>query len=388
MELKKETKKNQVVLTMVFDKKEWEDATELAYKKNAGKYKLAGFRAGKAPRKMIEQQYGEGIFMDDAVQELFSSNFDKDIKLIDYPHLDFDFTKEGGIKLVATCDIEPEVKLGKYKGLEIKKTEVKVAEKDVEEYLKRMQSTRAKQISADKDYKLANGDIAVIDFKGSVNGEYFEGGEAKNHQLEIGSHSFIDNFEEQLIGLTIGQEKDIMVTFPKEYHAENLKGQKAKFEIKVNNILKKELPEINDVFAKEISEFETLKDLKSDLKKKMTEQATKQAEFADEEKLFNAIADAAEVEIPDVMIQRHLDEMMNDMAQKLSMQGATIEMYAQYMNTTVEKMREEQKEIAKKQVKLRLVIDAIIQKEKLLDKDRHKQFENLTIFLKRENKIC
>ena len=388
MEKKIERKKNQATVTMTFGQTEWQDAIEKAYKKNASKYKLPGFRAGKAPRKMIEQQYGEGIFMQDAIQDLFAANFDDGLRLIDYPQIDFDLTKDGGVKIIAQCALEPEVTLGQYTDLEIKKTAVKVGDKDVDEYLERMRQTRAKQVAAPKDYKLQKGDIAVIDFKGSTNGEYFEGGSAENYELEIGSHSFIDNFEDQLVGMVAGEQRNVKVTFPKTYHVAKLQGAPAIFEVRLHNILQKELPALDDQFAKEISEFENLKDLRADLKKKMTEQATKQAEYNDEEKLFEAIAANAKVDIPDKMIHDHAHAMLHDMEHTLAQQGATLEMYAQYLGTTVEKIHDEQHEIAAKQVKMRLVMDAIIEKEKLSDKNRQKQFENLTIFLKRRNKIC
>ena len=386
---KKITKqKNQATVEMTFTKEEWEVANENAYKKNASKYKVAGFRAGKAPRKMVEQQYGAGIFIEDAVQDLFATNFGDELKLIDYPHLDFDFTADGGIKLTAKCDIEPEVTLGQYTGLEIKKTEVKVGDKDVDAYLNRLQATRAKQVAADKEHAVANGDIAVIDFKGSVDGKYFEGGTAQNYELEIGSHSFIDNFEDQLVGMKIGESRDVNVTFPENYHVEDLKKAKAKFEVTLHIIMIKEMPALDDQFAKEVSEFDNIKDFKADILKKLTEQATKQAEYADEEKLFEKIMDNAKVEIPDKMIHDYAHAMIHDMEHKLAAQGATMEMYAQFMGTTVEKIHDEQHEIAAKQVKMRLVMDAIVEKEHLSDKDRQKQFDNLTIFLKGRNKIC
>ena len=386
---KKVTKKNnEATVVMTFDKKEWEAAVDRAYQKNASKYKVAGFRAGKAPRKMIEQQYGAGIFMEDAVQDLFAANFGNDLKLIDYPHLDFDFTADGGIKLTATCELEPKVTLGKYTDLTIKKTAVNVGEKDVKEYLTRLQQSRAKQVAAAKDHKVANGDIAVIDFKGSVDGKYFEGGTASNYELEIGSHSFIDNFEDQLIGMAAGESRDVLVTFPKQYPVADLQNAKAKFEVTLHNILVKELPTLDDQFAKEVSEFDNMKDFQADLLKKMTEQATKRAEYEDEEKLFEAVAANAKVDIPDKMIHDHAHAMIHDMEHQLQSQGATMEAYAQYLGTTVEKIHEEQHELAAKQVKMRLVMDAIIEKEKLSDKDRQKQFDNLTIFLKRRNKIC
>ena len=386
---KKVTKqKNQATVEMTFNKAEWDAAIESAYKKNAGKYKVAGFRAGKAPRKMVEQQYGAGIFIEDAIQDLFAANFGDELKLIDYPHLDFNFTEDGGIKLVAKCDIEPEVTLGKYTGLEIKKTEVKVGTKDVDAYLKRLQETRAKQVAADKEHAVADGDIAVIDFRGSVDGKYFDGGTAKNYELEIGSHSFIDNFEDQLVGMKMGESRDVNVTFPATYHVEDLKNAKAKFEVTLHNIMQKQMPALDDEFAKEVSEFDNMKDFKADILKKLTEQATKQAEYADEEKLFEAIMDNAKVEIPDKMIHDYAHAMIHDMEHKLAAQGASLEMYAQFMGTTVEKIHDEQHQIAAKQVKMRLVMDAIVEKEQLSDKDRQKQFNNLTIFLKGRNKIC
>lgn len=386
---KKTTKqKNQATVVMTFNKEEWENAIESAYKKNAGKYKVAGFRAGKAPRKMVEQQYGAGIFVEDAIQDLFANNFGDELKLIDYPHIDFEFTADGGLKLTAKCDVEPEVTLGQYTGLEIKKTEVKVGDKEVNDYLGRLQATRAKQVAADKEHAVANGDIAVIDFKGSVDGKYFEGGTAKNYELEIGSHSFIDNFEDQLVGMKMGESRDVNVTFPANYHVEDLKNAKAKFEVTLNNIMIKEMPALDDEFAKEVSEFDNMKDFKADILKKLTEQATKQAEYADEEKLFEKIMDNAKVEIPDKMIHDYAHAMIHDMEHKLAAQGASLEMYAQFMGTTVEKIHDEQHEIAAKQVKMRLVMDAIVEKEHLSDKNRQKQFDNLTIFLKRENKIC
>ncbi|MCM1404393.1 MAG: trigger factor [Prevotella sp.] len=380
--------KNQATVVMTFDKNEWEAAIDNAYKKNASKYKVAGFRAGKAPRKMIEQQYGAGVFLEDAIQDLFAANFGDDLKLIDYPHLDFDFTADGGVKLTATCELEPTVTLGKYTGLEIKKTAVNVGAKDVDAYLQRLQQTRAKQVAADKTHALANGDIAVIDFKGSVDGKYFEGGTAQNYELEIGSHSFIDNFEDQLVGMKIGTARDVNVTFPKNYHVAELQNAKAKFEVKLTNIMLKEMPALDDQFAKEVSEFDNLKAFKDDILKKLTDQATKQAEYADEEKLFEAIMDNAKVDIPDKMIHDYAHAMIHDMEHKLAAQGANMELYAQYMGTTVEKIHDEQHQLAAKQVKMRLVMDAIVEKEHLSDKDRQKQFDNLTIFLKGRNKIC
>jgi trigger factor len=393
MEIKAENKNNELILTMVFDKAEWESAVDTAYKKTAGKYKIQGFRNGKAPRKMIEQQYGAGIFTEEAINGLFTKPFEKyldenpKVRLADYPHLDFDFTKDGGIKIIVSCVTEPEVKLGQYTGLEVKKTEMTVGDEEVDKYIERIRESRAKQVAADKGYKIAVGDIAVIDFAGSVDGEYFEGGTAKNYELHIGDGKFIDNFEEQLIGLTIGDQKEVNVKFPDNYGAENLKGKSAKFEVTVNNILKRILPAVDDEFVKEIGEFTNLADFKKDVKKRMQDAANTQSKTADEEKLLAMVADGAAANIPDVMVERHLDEVMGDMEHELSHQGATLEQYAQYMNTTVEQMRQQQKKYAAAQVKVRLVMDAIIDKEGLHDKDRRKQFDKLREFLSKNNKI-
>jgi trigger factor len=393
MEIKTENKKNRIVVEMSFDKKEWDGAVDATYKKNAGKFKVQGFRTGKAPRKIIEQQYGSGIFMQDTIHELFSAELGKfldrnpQIHLADYPHLDFGFNKEGGIKMVAICDTDPEVKLGKYTGLEIDKTEIKIGDKEVDGYIGRIRESRVKQVAADKGYKIADGDIAVIDFAGSVDGGYFEGGTAKNYELIIGSHSFIDNFEEQLVGLQAGAKKDVMVRFPENYGVKELAGKSAKFEVTVKNILRKELPAIDDNFAKEVSEFDNLADYKKDIKKRLTDGAKAQAKMADEEKLFQRIVDGASVEIPDKMVEQHLDSIMEDMESRLKGQGATLEQYAGYMGMTAAEMRAKQKPAAQTQVKMRLVIDAIVDKEGLHDKNRQKQFEKAREFLTKNNKM-
>jgi trigger factor len=393
VEIKSENKKNQVILEMTFGKKEWNDGVDIAYKKNAGKYTVQGFRKGKAPRKMYEAQYGAGVFYEDAIHELFADNFskyldeNKEVKLIDYPHLNPEFQKDGGIKLIITCDVEPEIKLGKYTGIEIKKTEINVGDKDVENYIAKMAEARAKQVAADKDYKLIKGDIAVIDFAGSVNGEYFEGGTAKNYELAIGSGSFIDNFEEQLIGLKIGDKKDVKVKFPDNYQTENLKGKPAKFEVTINNILRKELPEIDDEFAKEVSDFNTLKEYKDDIMKTLTANAEKQAKFKDEDKLFAVIADNATVDVPDIMVERNLDDFFNDLEQRLSRQGLTLDTYAGYYGTTAAEMRKKKWDSAKRAAKTRLVLNAIVDKEKLHTKKPEEQSAKIQEFLQKNNKF-
>jgi trigger factor len=393
MQIKTENEKSRIIVKMSFDKAEWDKAVNEVYKKNGEKYKVKGFRSGKVPRKIIEQQYGAEVFVEDAVHKLFTETFEKylsdnpKIHIADYPHLDFGMSDDGGINMVATCDTDPKVTLGAYTGLEIKKNEIKISETDIDEYIAHIRESRAKQIAADKDYKIADGDLAVIDFAGSIDGKYFDGGTAKNFELEIGSHSFVDNFEEQLIGHKIGDSKDVKVKFPEDYRAKEYAGKQAKFEVTINNILRKELPAIDDNFAKEVSEFDNLSDYKSDIKKQMTEKADAQSKLINEDKLFDKVSENAKVEVPDKMVEQQCEVLMEELEHSLSHQGATLEMYAKYLNKTPEQLREDSKAAAYKQVKMRLVVDAIVDKENLYDKDRPNQFKKVQEFLSKNNKF-
>ena len=282
-------------MEFTFGKTEYDRALEAAYNANAAKYSVQGFRKGKASRAIIEKNYGD-VFSEPAVNELFSGAYfdiltaDKDIRPIDRPNVDIK-KKDGGVVITATIDVEPKFTLGKYTGLEVKRAEIKVTDKDVDEYLTRVAQSRARQLSAAKDYKIQNGDIAVIDFVGSVNGKEFEGGAAKKHELEIGSHSFIDTFEEQLVGKKIGDKPDVTVTFPKDYHAKELAGAKAVFKVDIRNVLIKELPAIDDTLAKEASEFSTLAEFRADIKTRLEKQAASECAHIDENNLFKTVTD-------------------------------------------------------------------------------------------------
>lgn len=355
-------------LKLELDAKEWEALVEESYNKNKGKYKVEGFRAGKAPRKMIEKMYGPHIFFEDAIVEGFNKHYeeiltnDKTIDPIDSPELSVEKLDDTGITIVAEIPVRPEVKLGLYTGLNISVAPKEITDKDVEEELKRVQLQNTRLV--EKDGAIENGDVANIDFKGSVNGDYFEGGSAEGFDLEIGSHSFIDNFEDQLIGLKAGETKDVLVKFPADYQAENLAGKDAKFEVKVNAVKRKELPEINDALASDVSEFETLDEYKKHIKEHLGEHAKEDAKVQTENKIIDEIVKTMECDVPEIMIKRELDAIMQDMEYRLMYQGANLEAYAKYLNTTVDKLREERRADAEKSVKIRLALQEILKNEK------------------------
>ncbi|MBQ7351647.1 MAG: trigger factor [Clostridia bacterium] len=387
-EVKKLENKN-IQITMDIDHEEWESLVDNSYNKNKGKYKLEGFRAGKAPRKMIEKAYGTEVFFEDAISEGFNKHYmeilDKEPQIdpIDSPELRVTKLDATGITIVAEIPVKPEVKLGKYTGLKVNVQPKEITDADVEEELKRVQIQNTRLV--DKDGEVASGDVANIDFKGSVNGEYFEGGSAEGFDLEIGSHSFIDNFEDQLIGLKAGDTKDVLVKFPENYQAENLAGKDAKFECKVNAVKTKVLPEINDELASNVSEFETLAEYKEHIKEHLAEHAKEDAKIKTENEILDKIINGMTVEIPEIMLTRELDAMMQDMEYRLMYQGATLEQYASYVGKTVEQIREERKAEAVKSVKIRLALQVILKNEKIevLEKDVDEYIENIT---KRMNK--
>lgn len=380
--LKKLENKN-MELTLELDAKEWEAFVEESYNKNKGKYKVEGFRAGKAPRKMIEKAYGFEVFFSDAVADGFNKVYieildtDKSFTPIDGPEIRVDKFDENGITIVAEIPVMPEVKLGKYTGLKVNVKPEEVTDKDVELELKRVQNQNTRLV--EKDGTIENGDVANIDFKGSIDGEYFEGGTAEGYDLEIGSHSFIDTFEDQLVGLKTGDTKDVMVKFPENYGAENLAGKPAKFEVKVNAVKVKELPEINDEFASNVSEFETLDEYKKHIKEHLGEHAKEDAKIKTQNEIINKIVEGVECDVPELLAKRELDALMQDMEYRLMYQGASLEAYAEYIGKTVDEIREERKEDAVKSVKIRLALQEILNAEKIdvTDKDIDKYVENI-----------
>jgi len=366
MEIKKE--KGLVKFELTFDKQTWEAELDKAYKKDAGKYKVQGFRAGKAPRGVIEKNYGTDTFVTPALQELMSRGYgeildsDPSIKPVDYPTIDYKLDDKG-ITITGSVPVEPEVKLGKYTGHKVTKPEVKVTDADIDKYLTDMQENRARQVEAKADHKAKMGDVAVIDFVGYVEGAEFSGGKAENYELELGSNSFIDTFEKQLEGLKKGDKKDVIVTFPKTYHVSDLAGKEAKFEVTISKIMVKEMPKLDDAFAKESSEFDTMAKWREGIKKDIAEQMQKGAEANAENELVKAVVESTKIDVPPVMVERQIDAMVRDIQMRMMHSGLDMNMYLQYAQTTMEKMREDMKEQATVSVKTRLVFDAIIAKE-------------------------
>ncbi len=366
----KTLKDKKVEIEISLDAKEWESAIEDAYKKTKGRYNIHGFRKGSAPRKVIEKTYGPTIFFEDAIDGCFYRYYfevlqkEKSLEPIDAPALAIKSIDENGITIVATIENKPEVTLGDYKGLTIEKKVEKVTEKEIKAELDRMVASRARFIEV-TDRAVEKGDIATIDFSGSVDGVKFEGGTATDYDLEIGSHSFIDNFEDQIVGMKVGDRKDVNVTFPNNYHVDELKGKPSVFDVTVKVIKTKQLPELNDEFASEVSEFENLADLKADIKKKLTESAEHEAHHKQEADLIEAVTNNAKVDIPEVLVEHQVEDFIRDFEYRLGYQGLKLEDYLKYLGQTIEELKESRREDAKKTVKTRLVLEAIVKAENI-----------------------
>lgn len=345
-------------------------ALNKAYNKNKKNFNIPGFRKGKVPMAMVKKHYGVEVLFEDAINTVVSETYptlieENNLKPIDYPKIDVVEIGEGK-DLVYTAEVTlyPEIELGEYKGLDIKRKEVKVEDVEVEGQLKNMQQQNAR-VEVKEEGNVENGDIAVIDFKGFVDGVAFEGGEAKDYALEIGSGSFIDNFEDQLVGMATGEKKEIKVNFPENYGKEDLNGKEATFEVTVNQIKVKEMPALDDEFAKEVSEFETLDELKADITKKIeeTKKASVEREFEDE--LVTAVIENSKMDIPEIMVEKEIDMMVRDLENRLRQQGLSLEQYMQFTGNTEDKMRSYMKENADKKVKADLVLEAIAKAENI-----------------------
>lgn len=322
--MKKE--QNEVTLKITVGKDEFKKANDKAYDKLRGRFNVAGFRKGKAPKKLIEAQYGKGVFFDEAINIVFPEAYSKaieDLKLdpVDRPELDVEeIGEDKDLVLIAKVTVKPEVKLGEYKGIEVNKIEYTVKEEDVDAKIEEMRNQNSRLVNVE-DRAVANDDTAVIDFEGFVDGEAFDGGKGENHSLVIGSGSFIPGFEEQLVGTNVGDEVKVNVTFPAEYHAENLAGKEAVFVVNVKEIKIKEMPELDDEFAKDVSEFDTLEELKNDTKVKLEEAAKKNEEAELRNKAVEKAAEVAEIDIPEAMVDSQVNNMLKDFDQQLQMQG-------------------------------------------------------------------
>ena len=361
--------KSQVAVTVEVTAEEFEAAVQKAYLKMRNKISVPGFRPGKAPRKMIEKLYGEGVFYSDAVdaalpeaytQAIGSSGLD----VVGYPEFEIvdDQIGKDGFTFKATVAVYPEVKLGKYKGVSAPKEEVKVTADDVKERLEQMAERESRLVSVDR--KVKKGDTAVIDFEGFDNGVAFEGGKGENHELEIGSGSFVPGFEDQLIGMKAGEEKDIDITFPENY-APDLAGKQVVFHVKVNEVKEKQVPALDDEFAKDVSEFETLKELKDDIKAKIAAEREQSVKIAFENALLEKVAGDIEADIPDAMIDEQCRRFLEEFKQRLQAQGIPYDQYCKMTNMDETKFMEDGKEPATRQVKMDLAIAAIIKAESL-----------------------
>ena len=366
--------KNEVKLSFEIEAEKFDEAMKKVYSKTAKYFTIPGFRKGKAPMNIVEKHYGSEIFYEDTFNELVPDIYDNAIKennieAVSKPAIDISQMEKGkNLIFTAVVQIKPEVTLGKYKGIELKKIEYTVSDKDVEHELGHMAEHNARLVSIE-DRPVENGDTTVIDFEGSIDGVPFEGGKAEKHELEIGSGTFIPGFEDQVIGMKLEEEKDITVTFPEDYFSKELAGKPAVFKVKLHEIKKKELPEIDDEFAKDVSEFETLEELKKDIKDKMQKENEEKAKYETEDLAIKTVCDDVKVEIPSGMIETEIDNMVKDVEQRLQYQGLTLQQYYSLSGKTETIVRDEMKEQAEKSVKSRLVLEAVIKAENLKVED-------------------
>ena len=373
--------KSRVALTIETSAEEFEAAVNKAYLKMRGKINVPGFRVGKAPRKIIEKMYGEEVFYEEAVNIILPDAYEDAIKeqkldVVGYPEVELESCTKDGVVFKCTVAVYPEVKLGQYKGLEAPKAEVKVAAADVNARLKEMADRNSRLVSVERAVK--KGDTADIDFEGFDNGVAFDGGKGENFDLEIGSGSFVPGFEEQLIGMKAGEEKDIDITFPENY-APELAGKPVVFHVKVNEVKVKEVPAVDDEFAKDVSEFDTLKELKADIKKKMTAERTEAAQRAFEDVLMAKVAEGVEAEIPHEMVELQAERMMEQFKQQLAAQGIPFDQYLKMTGTTEADFRKQADGPAAEQVKMDLAVEAIIKAEGLeaTDEDVENELKNV-----------
>ncbi len=368
------SEKNMAKLTIEVAAEEFEKAIEAAYQKNKSKISVPGFRKGKVPRQMIERMYGKEVFYEDAANALIPDAYEKALDeceedIVSSPSIDV-VQVEAGKPFIFTAEValKPEVKLGKYKGVEVEKAETSVTDEEVDAEINRERENNARNIDV-TDRAVKDGDITTLDFEGFVDGVPFEGGKGENYPLTIGSGAFIPGFEEQLIGAEIGREVEVNVTFPEDYQAEELKGKAAVFKCTVREIKEKELPALDDEFASEVSEFETLAEYKADVKGKLEERKAKEAKDAREAAVIEAIVKDSDMEIPEAMLATQQRQMVDEFAQRIQMQGLSIDQYYQFTGSSYEQMIEQVKPQAEKRIKSRLVLEAVVAAENIVATD-------------------
>ncbi len=361
---------NEVKLEITIEAEKFDEAMKKVYFKSAKYFNIPGFRKGKAPMNIVEKYYGKEIFYEDAFNEVVPEEFeqalkDNNIEAVSRPDIDIKQIGKGqDLIFTAVVQTKPEAELGKYKGIEIKKIEYNVTDHDIEHELGHMQEKNSRLVSID-DRPVENGDITVIDFEGSVDGVPFDGGKAEGHELEIGSGAFIPGFEDQIVGMKIDEEKDINVKFPEEYFSKDLAGKDAVFKVKLHEIKKKELPKLDDEFAKDVSEFDTLKELKDSIKEKLETQNNERAKYETQDAVIKAVSENTKLDIPSGMIELEIDNMLKDIETRLSYQGLKLEQYFKMMGKTEEEVRKEYEPQAIEGIKSRLTLEAIIKKEKI-----------------------
>lgn len=370
VKVEKTDKNSEMKLEFTVEAKTFTDSMKKIFNQNAKYFSIPGFRKGKAPMNIVEKYYGAEIFYQDAFNDVFEKVYpeaveENKLEVMTRPDVEIKQMEKGkDLEFTVTVGVKPEVKLGKYKGLEIEKVEYKVTDKDVEDELKQVQDKNSRLISIE-DRPVKSGDTTVIDFEGFTDGKAFEGGKAENHELVIGSNTFIPGFEDQIIGMKVNEKKDINVKFPDEYFSKELAGKDATFKVTLHEIKEKELPKLDDDFAKDVSEFDTLAEYKANIKFKKEEAAAERAKNEMEEAVVNKAAEVSEVEISDGMIEVELDNMIQDMDRRLSYQGFKMEQYLKMIGKTTADFRKENREAAKTSLKIRLVLDAIEEDSKI-----------------------
>ena len=362
--------KNMAKLTVEVSAEDFKAAIKKAYNKTKNRFAIPGFRKGKASQAVIEKMYGEAVFYEDAADEAINSTYAEAMKesgldIVSRPEVTIEkIGKDEPFVYSALVAVKPEVTLGQYKGVEVEKADASVSAEDVEAELKKVQEQNARLLTVE-DRGVEDGDQTVIDFEGFVDGKGFEGGKAEDYPLTIGSHSFIDTFEEQLIGKKIGEECEVNVTFPTEYHAADLAGKPATFKVTVKEIKVKELPELNDEFASEVSEFDTLDEYKQDIEKKLQERKEKAAASQNEDRVVAKVVENASMEIPEKMIDAQVDNMLRETAQRMQSQGLSMDLYMKYTGMTADQMKDQMRPEAVKRIQTRLVLEAVVKAENI-----------------------
>ncbi|MBR2214010.1 MAG: trigger factor [Eubacterium sp.] len=368
------TKDNEAKLIIEVPAEDFDKAIDEAYEKNKDRFKVDGFRKGKVPREMIEKVYGVGVFYDDAANAVIPEAYaeaakESGLEIVARPEIQVTKIAAGNpMEFEAIVTLKPEVKLGKYKGVKVEKVEAEVTDEDVEKRLEQDKEQNARLVAAD-DKEIEEGDQAIIDFEGFVDDKPFEGGKGEDYPLVIGSHSFIDTFEDQLVGKKVGDEVDVNVTFPEQYQAAELAGKPALFKVKIKEIKVKEYPEIDDEFAQEVSEFDTLDEYKEDIKKKLQEAKENEAKRETESRIIEAIIKDSKMDIPEKMIDTACDQMVEEFARNMQMQGIAFEQYLQMTGSTLEQMKEQVRPQAEARVQSSLVLEAIVEAENIEAKD-------------------